>query len=141
MENRAAVSADVKSLDLGLAAHGYNMLTNYGDGVLIMRQSGDWDLRGQAATPYDYVYGDDIVLPALVPNAVPFDLLAKVAVATHACIMYGGAGDFPSLDGFELAAEADFSHSMVLGVFTDGEGREIKDLGYFIGSAGPTFGG
>ncbi len=141
VESRAAVSADVKSVDLGLAAHGYNMLADYGGGVLIMRQSGDWDLGGTAITPYDYVYCDEIILPALIPNGIPFDLLAKVAVATQAKISYAGDGDFPALNGFELAATADFSHTMVFGVFTDAEGREIGQLGYFIGSSGPTFGG
>jgi len=140
VEARAAVSADVKSVDLGIAAHGYNMLTYYGDGVTIMRQSGGWDLGGAASTPTEYTYCDDIVLPALVPNGVPFDLLCEVAVATHSKLSYLGEGEFAGLGGYGLTAEADFSHSMILGVFTDASGRPVGELGYLLGSEGATFG-
>ena len=141
VEARAAVSADVKSVDLAIAAHGYNMLTYYGDGATIMRQSGDWSLGGSASSSMEYSYFDDIVLPALVPNGVAFDLLCEVAVATHSRLSYTGGGEFGGLDGYGLTAEADFSHSMILGVFTDAEGRPIGDLGYLVGSQGPIFGG
>jgi len=141
VEARAAVSADVKSVDLAVAAHGYNMLTYYGDGATIMRQSGDWGLGGAPSSPMEYSYFDDIVLPALVPNGVPFDLLCEVAVATHSRLAYTGEGGFAGLDGYGLTAEVDFSHSMILGVFTDASGRAIGDLGYLVGSQGPTFGG
>ena len=143
IEARAAVSADVTSIDLGLAAHGYNMLTDYGDSTVLLRQSGNWDLGGHVETPYDYVYDDEIVLPALVPNGVAFDLMAKVAVATHAKLAYTGEGEFPGLGGggFGLEAEADFLHSMIFGVFTDADGTEIDELGLLVGSQGPTFGG
>lgn len=141
IEARVVVSTDVMSIDLGLAAHGYNMLTDYGDSTVLLRQSGNWDLGGHVETPYDYVYDNEIVLPALVPNGVAFDLMAKVAVATATKLTYTGEGEFPGLGGFGLEADADFLHSMIFGVFTDANGTEIGELGLLVGSQGPTFGG
>lgn len=140
-EGRAAICADVTSTALGLAAHGYNMLSDKSDAGVVFHLSGNWGLGATAVTPSEYAYDSDLVLEALLPNAVEFDLLAKIGVATSVQMWYTGAGEFEGLGDYGLMANVDFAHSMILGGLTDAEGRDLRDSGILIGSRGPTFGG
>ncbi len=140
-EGRAAVSADVVSYALGVNAHGYNMLSDKTGAGVIVRQSGGWDLGGTSTTPVDYTYDNALVIPVLMPNGVEVDLWAQVAAASSVKLDYVGDGEFGGLGTYGMSAEADFSHTMVLGGLTDATGMDITELGYLVGSQGPTFGG
>jgi hypothetical protein len=141
-EGRAAVTADVKSNDLGFVAHGYNMWASYNASRGVMRKSGNWNLGGWAdAGGWSYIYDNLLVLPLLVPNGVEFDLFAKIAVGTSGQLTYTGTGTFGGLGDYSMTTVADFEHSMILGGFTDAQGNDIRTLGDYVWSEGPTFGG
>jgi len=139
-EGRAAVTADVKSDSLAVIAHGYNMWATNSVGGSIMRSSGNWPLGGWANPSISgYSYDNPLALAMSVPNGIAFDLLAKISVATGAWMTYTGPGSFPGRGDYDITAIADFTHSMTFGGFTDAGGTDIRDLGYVVGSNGPTF--
>lgn len=141
-EGRAAVTAVVQSQDLGVIAHAYNMWSSHSVYGNIMRASRNWDLHPTATSGGTaFLYDDPVMLPITVLNGVEFDLFGKLSVATGASISYTGAGTFGGLGGYGLESTADFTRSMLLGPITDSEGNDLREQGWLVWSAGPTFGG